>query len=342
MPRNNTPVGEGGMGQKRFAPLGFQVKNSSRTTRAALTALFVMIVGAAHEMRAQAPPSLTEVATDLYFYYTGGSSNSTVLITEQGVLVVDTQPNREAAEALLAEIRKVTDAPITWVVNGQDHGDHYFGNSVFKREGAVIVAEAETARIIGMNYDYELEWRELAPARVGHVTPDVTFNDRMTLSVGGREVLLWHIGAGQNPGDTVILFPHARAAYSSGAFAPKSWSSMAYTPSVDGWIEVLEKIKALDVDMYLPGHGHVVTDRTEIDEEIVFLREVKTAVEDAIAKGLNAEQTAKTLTFERYDHWRGSNPERRERNIRNLHYLLTTGRPSYVDYLEGRTTTRPY
>ena len=305
-----------------------------------LTALAVMVSGTGYEMQAQGTASLVKVAPDLYFYYTGGSSNSTVLITEEGVLVVDTLGNRQAAEALVAEIRRITEAPIRWAVNGQDHGDHYFGNAVFKREGAVIVAQAQTARIIGMNYDYELEWRGLDPARAWHVKPDVTFTDRMTIQVGGREVLLVHIGAGQNPGDTVVLFPHARAAYSSGAFAPKSWSSTAYASSPDEWIEVLVKIKALDVDTYLPGHGQLVTDRTEIDEEIVFLREMKIAVEGAIAKGLTAEQTAEALTFEEYGDWRGFN--RRERTIRNLHYLLTTGRPIYFDYLEGRTAIKPY
>ncbi len=214
------------------------------------------------------------------------------------------------------------------------------GNAVFKRLGALVVAQAETDRIIRMNYDYELEWRGLDPALAEHVPPDVTFEDRMTLRVGGREVVLLHIGAGQNPGDTVVLFPHARAAYSSGAFAPKSWSSTAYASSVDEWVEVLGKIKALNVDTYLPGHGQLVTDRREIDEQIVFLRELEVAVEDAIAQGLTAEQTAKALTFDQYEHWRGSG--RRERNIRNLHYLLSTGRPVYFDYLEGRTTTRPY
>ncbi len=311
-----------------------------RTMSMILTALVLIASGAGYELKAQGAASFIKVAPDLYFYYTGGRSNSTVLITEEGVLVVDTQGNRQAAEAVLAEIRTVTDAPIRWAINGQDHGDHYFGNAVFKREGAVIVAQAETARIIGMNYDYELEWRGLDPARAGHVRPDVTFEDRMTLRVGGREVILVHIGAGQNPGDTVVLFPHARAAYSSGAFAPMSWSSTAYASSLDEWIEVLAKIKALDVDTYLPGHGHLVTDRAEIDEEIVLLRELKIAVEDAIVRGLTAEQTAKALTFEEYDDWRGSN--RRERNIRNLHYLLSTGRPIYFDYLEGRTATRPY
>lgn len=105
-------------------------------------------------------------------------------------------------------------------------------------------------------------------------------------------------------------------------------------------LDVLEKIKALDVDTYLPGHGHVVTDRAEIDEEIVFLREVATAVQNAIAKGLTAGQTADRLSFEPYAQWRGA--DRRERNIRNVYYLLTAGRPIYFDYLDGRTSIKPY
>ncbi len=302
--------------------------------------VLLMGLAAAGAPAVNAQSSLVQVAPDLYFYYTGGAANSTLLITEEGVLIVDSQPSRRAAEGLLAEIRKISRAPIKWVVNGQDHGDHYFGNAVFKREGAVIVAEAETARIIGRNYRYELEWRRMQPADAEHVPPDVTFSDRMTIRLGGREVLLVHIGAGQNPGDTVVLFPHARAAYPSGAFAPKSWSSTAYASSLDAWIAVLEKIKALDVDTYLPGHGQLVTDRAEIDEEIAFLRELKADVLRAIARGLTADQAAGALPFERYARWRGA--DRRERNVRNAYYLLTTGRPIYFDYLDGRTDLKPY
>jgi cyclase len=299
--------------------------------------LLTALIGAT-EIGAQT--AFMRVGPDLYFYYTGGGANSTVLITNAGVLIVDSQASQRAAEKLLAQIRTVSAAPIRWVINGQDHGDHYFGNAVFKREGAVIVSEAETAGIIAKNFQYELEWRTQDRADAGHVVPDVTFTNQMTIRLGGRDVVLVHIGAGQNPGDTVVLFPHARAAYPSGAFAPKSWSSTAYASSFDSWITVLEKIKALDVDVYLPGHGQLVRDRAEIDEEIAFLRELKAGIQTAIAKGLTADEAARTLTFDRYASWRGS--DRRERNIRNAHYLLTTGRPIYFDYLDGRTSVKPY
>jgi cyclase len=312
------------------------------TLRAATVLRFMLPIGilAGGPTRVDAQTSFMRLAPDLYFYDTGGAANSTVLITNEGVLIVDSQGTEREATALLGEIRKLSAAPIRWVVNGQDHGDHYFGNAVFKREGATIVAETETARTIERNYEYELEWRRLTRAAAAHVPPDVTFSHQMTIRLGGRDVILVHVGAGQNPGDTVVLFPHARAAYPSGAFAPKSWSSTAYASSLDSWIAVLDRLRALDVDVYLPGHGQLVRDRAEIDEEIVFLRELGAGVRTAIAKGLTADEAARTLTFDRYASWRGS--DRRERNIRNAHYLLTTGRPIYFDYLDRRTSLKPY
>jgi hypothetical protein len=76
------------------------------------------------------------------------------------------------------------------------------------------------------------------------VLPDLTFDSRLTLDLGGRKVEIMYLGAGQNPGDTLIHFPHARAIYVGGPFARKNWSNMSFTPSLDGWIALLKKIAA--------------------------------------------------------------------------------------------------
>src|SRR5690348_5219813 len=82
------------------------------------------------------PIQVTEVAPGLYFHYHHAESNNAFLVTDEGVLLIDTRQHPKRAEELLATIRKYTDKPIRWVVNTHAHGDHYFGNSVFKREGA--------------------------------------------------------------------------------------------------------------------------------------------------------------------------------------------------------------
>lgn len=59
-------------------------------------------------------------------------ANSLVVIGEDGVLVVDTQQSPAAARALIGEIRRLTNAPVRWVVNTHWHGDHVYGNEAYR------------------------------------------------------------------------------------------------------------------------------------------------------------------------------------------------------------------
>ena len=99
------------------------------------------------------PIQVTQVAPGLYFQYHHQESNSAFLVTDDGVLVIDTRQHPRRAEELVATIRKYTDKPIRWVVNTHAHGDHYFGNSVFKREGATIIAHRDTAGMMKAQFE---------------------------------------------------------------------------------------------------------------------------------------------------------------------------------------------
>ena len=70
------------------------------------------------------PIKVTEVAPGLFFQYHHEESNNAWLVTDAGVLVIDTRQHPRRAEELLAAIRKTTDKPIRWVVNTHAHGDH--------------------------------------------------------------------------------------------------------------------------------------------------------------------------------------------------------------------------
>ncbi len=223
--------------------------------------------------RPAAPTELKRVAPDLYFLYDDISSNAAFLVTAEGVLVVDTRQHPAHGRDLIERIRKITDKPIKWVINTHAHGDHFYGNPAFKAMGATIIAHRDT--VAGMIKNEQLEFKrrqaffrsmQLDPAEVKTVLPDVTFDSRMTLVLGGRTVEIVYLGPGQNPGDTLVHFPHARALYVGGPFARKNWSNMSFTPSVDGWIALLQKIAAMDVDLFLPGHGDVGTRQDVLDE----------------------------------------------------------------------------
>jgi glyoxylase-like metal-dependent hydrolase (beta-lactamase superfamily II) len=171
------------------------------------------------------PIKVTEVAPGLFFQYHHQESNNAWLVTDEGVLVIDARQHPRRAEELLAAIRKTTDKPIRWVVNTHAHGDHYFGNSVFKSAGATIVAHRDTAGMMEHHFPLEMKRRQgyfrqqnYDPGEVRLVLPDVTYDTRMTITLGGRTVELLYFGAGQNPGDTFVYFPKEKVIFAGGPF----------------------------------------------------------------------------------------------------------------------------
>src|SRR5262252_6764342 len=288
---------------------------------------------------AQASPprdaTVTQVANDLYFFFDFSGSNSVFLVTEEGVLVVDTRTHPRDGRDLLDRIRKVTDKPIKWVINSHFHGDHHMGNAVFKELGATFVAHEETARLMRQVQPKEMARRIEGfksrgddPAEVKLVLPDATFDGEMTINLGGREIRLFYLGPGQQAGDTFVAFPHARMLFTPGAFARHSMPNMAFTPSVDNWIKVLDQVAIMDVDTILPAHGDVAA-RADVKELAAMLADEYTTVKDAVNRGVGLDQAISTLTFPQYRDWR--NYGRLQGGIKALSALIQTGKRSYFE-----------
>ena len=306
----------------------------SQRTNACALALFAGIVFAAVPAAAQ-NVTFKEVAPDLHFLFEFTSSNAVVLTTGDGVLVIDTRQHPRDGEDLLARIRKLTDKPIKWVINSHFHGDHHFGNPPFKAAGATFVAQNETARIMAKVQPKELarrgnffKSRGFDPAEVQLILPDVTFDSEMTIKLGGREIRLAYLGPGQQAGDTFVFFPHARMVFTTGMFGPRSMPNMAFTPSVEGWLTLLDRLAAMDVDRILPAHGDVST-RQDVKELSAMIADEYATVKDAIAKGMSVDDARKKLTLPQYKDWR--NYARREGEITALYELIQTGKRSYFD-----------
>jgi cyclase len=304
---------------------------------ALLTGANLTVLPAAAQETAPRPPSATvkQVASDLYFFFDYSGSNSVFLVTDAGVLVIDTREHPRAGQDLLDRIRKVTDKPIKWVINSHFHGDHHFGNAAFQAVGATFVAQEETARIMQQVQPKEMARRldyfknnHYDPNEVKLILPDVTFDNEMTIHLGGREIRLFYFGPGQQAGDTFVLFPHARALFTPGSFARHSMPNMAFTPSVENWIKLLDRVAAMDVDYLLPAHGDVAN-RADVKELAAMLADEYATVKGAIAKGMSLEEAQESLTFPQYKGWR--NYERLKGEIKALYELIQTGRRSYFE-----------
>jgi len=329
------------------APTAISASVRSRWRRAFLDLAMVLafvatMVGAITTAAAQEPvtdstlaPTVKQIASDLYFFYDYGGSNAVFLITDEGVLVIDTRQHPRAGQDLLDRIRKITNKPIRWVINSHFHGDHTFGNAAFRKEGATFVAHSETARLMQLVQPKEMARRgdyfkshNYDPSEVRLILPDVTFDKAMTIHLGGREVRLFYLGPGQQDGDAFVLFPHARALFTPGSFAKHSMPNMAFTTSVENWIKLLDQVAVIDVDVLLPGHGDVAN-RADVKELSAMLSDEYAMVKAAIAKGIPLAEAQSTLTFPQYKDWR--NYGRLKNEIAALYELIQTGRRGYFE-----------
>jgi cyclase len=225
--------------------------------RRLLPAIVVVVLAvagaAAQQQRPRIPPAGTiKKVRDNLYVIPGAGGNTTVFVTQGGVVLVDTKlPNN--GEAILNQVRRVTDKPVSTIINTHTHPDHIGSNDYFP--ASVDVVTHENTR----------KWMAANPRVASNpvVMPDRTFTDRMTLGSGDDRIELYYFGAGHTDGDAFIVFPARRAMAAGDIFAwkmaplidPMAGGSVLALPAT------LEKaVKGIpNVDTVIEGHGDVNT-----------------------------------------------------------------------------------
>ena len=152
----------------------------------------------AAELSAQGQPGVSEIeqVSERVWKVYGAGGNTTVFLRADGVALVDTKLANNGA-AILQQVRKVTDKPVTVIVNTHSHGDHVGSNSEIASRGEVeVVAHANTSR------------RMAAMPDVGAAKR--TFEDRLTVGGGADRIELHWFGAGHTDGDAFVVIPAER------------------------------------------------------------------------------------------------------------------------------------
>lgn len=195
------------------------------------------------------PPEPIEQVTGNIYKIFGGGGNTLVVVQKDGVVLVDTKMPGNG-EAILSEVRKVTDKPIVAIVNTHSHPDH-IGSTDFIREKypnvAVYMSEGTKAEIMA-NPQHNPGW-----------LPTQTYKDRLTIGEGDERIELIHTSVGHTGGDTFVFIPSARLLFMGDVMA---WNMAPFLPA--GGAEAIATetealVKAVDgkVDIVVEGHGHV-------------------------------------------------------------------------------------
>ena len=189
----------------------------------------------------------------------GVDSNTTFIITKEGVIVIDTRPTPTEAKKVLAEIRKLTALPIVYTINTHYHGDHTFGNQIFKNSKTIIAHKNVRNRLIESGQEHLSLFKTFGLPGIDEVEitpPNIIYEKEMEIWLGGYRLQLLYHGKGHTDGDTIIYIDQLRTVITGDLVFNKKIPYMADS-YIDDWIASLKYIELLKNETVIPGHGPI-------------------------------------------------------------------------------------
>ncbi len=242
----------------------------------------------------QTPPVKLDKLSDRLFQILGGrGANGGVYIGDDGVLVIDAKMNEESVKQTLAEIKKVTDKPIKYLVNTHSDGDHVYGNRFFPESVTIVAHENCREEFFHPRRDGKpSEWNnpELAP-----FIPSVTYHDKMDIYMGSKKVELRYFGVGHTTGDTVVYFPEEKTAFlGDQIFMGRPQLIHSYKGGNSfGHVKALTKLmETLDAEKFCSGHSDPI-DRSTVKHHIEEMKNIQAKVKSLVEQGKSLEEVKK-------------------------------------------------
>lgn len=191
----------------------------------------------------------------------GNNSTHGVIITNEGVVLIDSGASYLGAKEIHGVVQTLTDKPIKIVINtgGQDH--RWLGNDYFQKLGARIIASTKTQADQKARADYHL-------TRLGSLIGDSlngtnpvfateVFDTEKKVEIGGIELELYHVGAAHTVGDIFIWMPSEKTMFAGDIVFNDRMLGVGPARDIESWINVFEKMASFKPKHIIPGHGKV-------------------------------------------------------------------------------------
>jgi glyoxylase-like metal-dependent hydrolase (beta-lactamase superfamily II) len=250
----------------------------------------------------------------------GNNANFGVIVTTEGVVLIDSGGSYRGAEMIHHTIQRITDQPIKVVINsgGQDH--RWLGNSYFKALGATILSSEQAQldqqsrlqdQLIMLDRLVGAEGLEGTEA----IYADDCFTEKRVLTLGDTRIELHHAGHAHTPGDSFVWLPEQQVLFSGDIVYMDRMLGIGPQSAHHSWIKAFEAIAALQPKIIVGGHGNpgdLAKATADSYDYLVFLREM---VLQFIEEGYGIEEVGKIdqspfSHLQNFDALKGRNAQR--------------------------------
>jgi len=219
--------------------------------------------------------------------------NSTVIVGDRGVILVDSGGSAEVGRHIAGAVRRITDKPVTHVVNTHHHGDHHLGNVAF--EGATFISSELCRQRVLETGD---EWLKLMERDVGRPLPGtkplaakVTYPEgtRTETVVHGVRLVFWVPRGSHTIGDLLVHLPDDKVLIAGDVLVNRIVPTLQ-DGFLKNWIRTLEEIPALGAVHFVPGHGDLMA-----LDDVAALRNAMVRFHAGVRQGFRSGQSEEKI-----------------------------------------------
>jgi cyclase len=269
--------------------------------------------------------------TDGIYVYVGTNLNSNcgIVLTQEGVVLIDSGHNPTDSRAILEAVKKLTPMPVRFLIDTEPHNDHTTGRFVFSPPATVIAHEGATASM-KQGYSPERNQKlmaqspEMRAAFEGFrlVMPHIEYRDKMTLNIGERTFELLYLKGVHSEADTAVWLPKERVLFSASGIVVNQFNILRPFVTIPDILAASKMMKALNPEHVIPGHGIPGTVKIFEDTEKYYALLVE-RVGKMVKDGKSLDDIKKELKMPEYDHW--ATKERFPTNVEAAYKVVKGG-----------------
>ena len=258
------------------------------------------------------PPNIRKISDGIYVYVgTNFNSNCGIVVTQDGVVLIDSGHNPTDSRAILAFVKKLTPLPIRLLIDTEPHPDHTTGHFVFSPLAVVIAHEGATESMKARERETPDRIQKLAgvspemrAALEGYrfVLPQIEYRQKATINMGERTFELMYLKGVHSEADTAIWLPKERVLFSAAGIVVDQINILRPFVTIPDILAAAKMMKALNPEHVIPGHGQPGTVKIFEDTEKYYALLLE-RVGKLVKENKSLDEIKKEVKMPEYTHW---------------------------------------
>ena len=275
--------------------------------------IYSLVLGSALSLQAQElGPGFTKVKDGIYVFAPDATTTTcSFVVTQEGVVMIDSCNSPLDSRRMLAAIKKVTDKPVVFLIDTETHNDHTANHFVFSPPATIINHEGAG---VAMRKGFDpkrgetlaAKSPELREAVQGYkmIAPQIEYKDRMTINLGERTFELIYLKNVHSEADTAIWLPKERVLFAAAAAVVRGLQNLRPSVVIADVLASYKLMKALNPEVVITGHGPPTTAKV-FDEYEQFYTLLLKRVGEMVAQNRSLGEIQRELKMPEYADWAG-------------------------------------